>query len=381
MNARDFRADVLRAHGATEAEAEELLAYGQSPFEIPAESGPFPLPDEPFVAAWESYAHEAETRGAWAVLRERLVQLRFPVAAGVSATDAYQAATKRGIPPPESGDAVRLRARERLEIRIHPTPAGHLPVVIADDREDFVTLVRALARRNEPDPIPASMGACIVAGFNNWDRVASLRGDWERENPGTPGDGWAARFREIVPRKELYQDRFVLLSRSPYSGVPAAALGVDDGEWADLSLRIRLEHECTHYFTRRVFGSMRNTVHDELIADYMGIAAAAGRFRPDWLLRFLGMEDFPRFREGGRLANYRGKPPLGDAAFRVLQSLVHAAVSALAAFDRARTEAWTSPEEKARIIALLASTTLEELASAGAGERLRETAVTAATPG
>lgn len=44
---------------------------------------------------------------------------------------------------------------------------------------------------------------------------------------------------------------------------------------------------------------------DELIADYAGIVAAWGRYRADWFLRFVGLEDYPRYREGGRLQNYR----------------------------------------------------------------------------
>ena len=35
----------------------------------------------------------------------------------------------------------------------------------------------------------------------------------------------------IVPYRELYQDRFILLSDGPYSAVPAADLGLDDAEW------------------------------------------------------------------------------------------------------------------------------------------------------
>ena len=43
---------------------------------------------------------------------------------------------------------------------------------MAGAREDFVFLVQSLTQRNEPEPVADSMGACIVAGYNNWDRVA-----------------------------------------------------------------------------------------------------------------------------------------------------------------------------------------------------------------
>lgn len=68
---------------------------------------------------------------------------------------------------------------------------------------------------------------------------------------------------------------------------------------------------------------MRNNMRDELIADYQGIVAAnGGRYRADWFLRFIGLEAFPEYRQGGRLQNYRGQPPLSDGAFKILQVLV-----------------------------------------------------------
>jgi hypothetical protein len=125
-----------------------------------------------------------------------------------------------------------------------------------------------------------------------------------------------------VPQKELYQDRFLILGDGPYSNVMAGEVGLSDTEWRRQSTIIRLEHECTHYFTLRAFGSMRNNLLDELIADYMGITAAAGRYRSEWFLRFMGLESFPSYREGGRLQNYRGRPPLSEGAFKILRALV-----------------------------------------------------------
>ena len=47
---------------------------------------------------------------------------------------------------------------------------------------------------------------------------------------------------------------------------------------------------------------MRNNLLDELIADYMGITAAAGQYRSDWFLRFMG---WSRFRPTGRAPGYK----------------------------------------------------------------------------
>ncbi len=323
----------------------------------------FPLPDEPFVAFWEAVEREARTRGAFAVLRERLPQLRFPIRAGISETEPYRAATRRGVPAETLPEATGLEiARpEAIEVVIHPSPAGRIPLLIARGRAEFVALIRALTKKNEPEPVPDAQGALMVSGYNNWSRVGELRRRWEALDPAARETATWGEELQRTPR-ELYQDRFILLSDGPYSAVPAADLGLDEAEWREMSLVIRREHECAHYLTRRLFGSMRNNLLDELIADYAGLVAATGRFRADWFLRFVGLEEFPRYRPGGRLDLYRGKPPLSDGAFRVLQALVKAAAGNL--------ERFRSPREMALTIAALASLRLEDLAAADAEDRL-----------
>ncbi|HEU0302798.1 MAG TPA: hypothetical protein VFR37_25275 [Longimicrobium sp.] len=356
-----LRAGVLRAFGADAAQTEELLAYNRGVFVVP-ERVDLPLPDEPCVQAWRGYASQAETRGVLPVLREHLVQLRFPVAAGISAGEAYQAATRRGMVPAES-EGLRLEDPGALRLFIHPTPAGAVPVLVAPHRADFETLLRALTKKNEPVPLPASMGACMVGGYNNWGRVAELRRRWEAGELVVEGaEEWSAAFAALKPRKELYQDRFVLLSGGPYSGVAAEAMGLEPGEWSRASITIRLEHECAHYFTRRVLGSMRNNLLDELLADYAGIVAAEGRYRADWFLRFCGLEEEAGCRAGGRLWNYRGDPPLSDGAFAVLQALVRAAAHRVERYDAGLAPAARTPEGRARVLLALAALTLEEIA-------------------
>ena len=371
MSGDGFRAEVLRAHGARGAALDELLAYTPRSLRAPDAPPPFPLPDEPFVGAWERYAAEAARAGAWETLRARLPQLRFPVAAGISETEGYRAATRRGEGSfPAEGLA--LRRPEALALFLHPTPAGRLPVLVTGDRDDFVALVRAFTRWNEPAPVPDSMGAVAVGGFVNWERVAAHRRAWEAANPEANGVTWREEWRRLAERKELYQDRFVLLSRGPYSGVPAGALGEGEEGWEAASLVIRLEHECAHYFSRRLFGSMLNHAFDELVADYAGIVSAAGRYRGDWARRFFGIEDPGRFRPGGRLANYRGDPALSDGAFAVLRSVVDAAVGTLEAYDAARAARGWGVREKAETLSVLFGSTLEELAARDGAERLMQ---------
>lgn len=360
----DARAAVWRSLGATAAETGELLAYARSAFDLSRAPAAFPLADEPFVAAWTAYAEEAERIGAWACLRDRLVQLRFPIEAGVSESPAYRAATRRGVWP-RDGAGLELTQPAELRLFLAETPVGRVPVILATARADFVALVRALGHRNEPTEILDAVGASIIGGYNNWDRVASLRRAWEASDTTGSPLAWAARWAEIVREPALYQDRFIVLGSGPYSGAAAADVGLDEEAWTRCSIAIRLEHECTHHFTHRVLGSMRNRLGDELIADYMGIVAAVGHFRADWLVRFLGLERHPDYRPGGRLEEYRGDLTLDGGGFRVLCAAVARCAQNLEAIDRLRP-AWTrspaSTADKAEMILALAAIGLEGLA-------------------
>jgi hypothetical protein len=371
-----IQAERLAAFGASPAEVAELLEYNENPFDLSA-LGPetvFPLPDEPFVPVWEAWVEEARERGAFAVLREHLPQLRFPVQAGVSQTEDYKAATRKGVPPDDLPGAagLSLARPDLVELVLHSSPAGRIPLLVARGREEFATLLRALARKGEPEPVPDSQGALMVSGYNNWSRVRELRRHWEALDPSERETAtWGEEFARIVPRKELYQDRFILLSNGPYSAVPAADLGLGDEEWREISLAIRRDHECAHYFTRRLFGSMRNNALDELIADYAGLVGALGHYRADWFLRFLGLEDPTGYREGARLEIYRGDPPLSEGAFRVLQTLIRDAAANVERFDAGLPPGPRDLRDRALALTALASHRLEELAAPGGDVELR----------
>ena len=261
MPAWTDRMSMLRALGATRAECIELLSYNENHFQ-PAgleRSGPLPLADEPFVATWERYAREAEREGAWPVLRKALVQLRFPVRAGMSREPAYEAATRSPAPVSDRVTPFCLQRPGGLRIEIHATPAGRLPVLIAACRKDFESLVQALTKRNEPAPVPPSVGACMVAGYANVERLRRLKDRWWNTQPFPTEVGWRRKLRELLPQWELYRDRFVIASTTPYSAVPRADISASIPEtWERLSLAIRIEHESMHYFTRRVV-----RVHEE----------------------------------------------------------------------------------------------------------------------
>ena len=409
MNNQQFRADVLTYFGASAGSVEELLAYNENVFHPqdlrekiletgflhrsslpnqiffrePRFSGvklthpvKFPLSPEAHISAWEEYAVAAKEIGAFEVLKQRLVQLQFPIQEGISQTSSYRAATRRGVPTDGIAEATGLvlNQPEKLQLFIHQSLAGTIPVLLAGNRENFVSLVQALTMRNEPLPVPDSMGACLVSGFNNWDRIRQYRQKWEATNPDNCDENsWQEEFQRLIPQKQLYQDRLIILSDGVYSGISAKDMGLDKYQWQQLSPIIRLEHECTHYFTYRMFNSMRNNIFYELIADYRGIVAACGYYRSDWFLRFLGLESFPNYREGGRLQNYRGEPPLSDSAFKILQVLVKAAAENLNRFDAQYVSELRDSNLHIQFHVLMSLTylTLEELASQQATCRIQ----------
>lgn len=377
IDQQSFRTDVLTYFGATAAQVEELLVYNQNVFthNTLTHRVKFPLTSEPHIAAWEEYGIATKVLGVFEVLKQRLVQFQFPIIEGISQTEAYQSATRRGVAVDGMTEATGLvlQEREKLQLILHQSLAGTIPVLLAGNREDFVSLVQALTKRNEPQPVPNSMGACIVSGFNNWDRIPQYCQQWEAETDANCSQSsWLAEFGRLIPQKQLYQDKFIILSNGSYSNVSAKDIGLEEAQWQRLSLTIRLEHECTHYFTRRLFNSMQNNIFDELIADYGGIVAAIGTYRADWFLHFLGLESFPNYREGGRLQNYLGNPSLSDGAFKILQALVKAAAENLQSFHVEYVSQLRDANIQPLMFMALTHLTLEELASQSADFRIQE---------
>lgn len=331
------RRSILKRYTDNPQVIDELLAYNENTFDFAqVDAGlTVPLPSEGHLADWRRYAADVECEGIESVLRRIFPALLFPIKEGMSLDPALKATRTRGVLPKDRSGGSRFYAPEQIEFFIHPSLAGEIPVLLLPDRRDFELLVRVILKKNEPAPIPSSMGASMIAGYNNWDRVHQLRRRWEAESESRDDDeDWGLHFSNVVvPDKAAYQDRFVLLSRGPYSDVPASVLGLDNEEWLDLSTTIRLEHECTHYLTKRALGFMRNNIFDELLADYAGIVAACGEFRSDWFLHFVGLEDEKKYRVGGRLENYIGDPPLSEEAFGVLCDLCRRAASNLTSKD------------------------------------------------
>lgn len=348
----------------------EQKAYDLDKVNFPLE---LPLPPEPYGAAWEAYHKRSKKVGAWTVLRDKLVQFSFPIRENISKEDDYRAATLRGANVKQLSLATGLTLQEpaALQIQIYQSMAGPIPALITSNRSDFVTLIQALAHRNEPASVPPSMGAYMLSGYNNWDRVRAYRARWAENRPDGDSEwAWKFEFKKLIPQKHLYQDRLMILSNGPYSDIPAAQLGLSEEEWAQLSLRIRQAHEGVHYFTKRLFGELHNNIFDEILADYVGIVSAAGAYRADWFLRFMGLEDYPGYRQGGRLENYLTDSSPQASSFQAVQTQLKAAVENLKSFDVEKGAELRDTESQALLILALAQFTLSELATPEAPKQL-----------
>lgn len=330
---RELLAELGARLGTDDRALDALADYLDLSYpELPAAELEAPLAEEPQIPFWRQYAAEARERGVAKTLALRFPQLGFPVAAGISGDAEYRRATRQGEVEPARRVPLEIEREDLLSLHIEEGIAGAIPVLIARHRSDFVLLVRALTARNEPEAVPEAMGACLVKGLVNWERVAAERRRFEAtlEPPGraASAEEWAAEMGErIRPRKELWQDRLILLSDGPYSAVPAAEVGLDPAAWRERSLALRLAHECFHCLTLRRHGRIRSHLLDELLADYVGSLAAFGSYDARRALRFLGLQVEAPSLPGGRWEIYRGALP--EAAIPLLAQLVERAALAL----------------------------------------------------
>lgn len=372
MYATTSRQNLLRRFSQEETVIEELTAYTRNRFtfsELDQQTF-FSLPDEPQTRRWTYYVEAAHQIGVYPLLKRYISPFQFPIQKGISQWSPYRSVTLKGKSAQDIPEATGLvlQSPETLEIKMYKSIVGSIPVLIVSHEQDFKTIIQALAHKNEPKSIPASMGASIIKGLNNWDRIQQLKKIWKIANPG---GRWATYFKQsILPKKNLYQDTLIVLSTKPYSGLSAKKVGLSEEEWLRHSMDLRLEHECAHYFTLRHLGGMHVNMHDELIADYMGITQVLGHFRADWFLAFIGLSD-KGYQPGSRLENYVGKSGLSDSAFLILQDILRAAIEQVATFNCAIQSTNTLPERIAQLLSLSALT-LEEMAVSDGERRLVE---------
>jgi len=154
---------------------------------------------------------------------------------------------------------IDFKEPDDVKIEIFDSFAGKIPIISAHSNDDFESLVQNIVFKDKPYPHIKSQGAQFVHGKNN---------------------------------------RFIILSYKPYSNTPAEVIELDSDLWREKSYTIRKYHECAHLYTKQNFGSVKNNLHDELIADFCGIWAAFSEYRADYFTRFLAQGRLKIYVEG-----------------------------------------------------------------------------------
>ena len=166
-----------------------------------------------------------------------------------------------------------------VRLEIFDSPAGEIPIIYAGNSGDFEALVTNIVHKGVRPENIGKTGASFVSGEST---------------------------------------RFIILSSKPYSNIPAHELGLDEGDWLQKSMLIRRSHECVHYFTKQVYGLSGNNLHDELMADFIGLYDTFGFYKAEWFLRFMGVIQ----GSGDRLTVYTGElSPKVTAAVKELTAL------------------------------------------------------------
>lgn len=225
-------------------------------------------------------------------LASRYPQLCIPIQSGISSAAEYQNVCLKGDPISRKPE-FNTTAEDRLETV--STSAGDVEILYLADRDDFVHAYRALGFKCEPVNIPSSCGAVTLLKLNNWEKIRALSLPLAFSDPS------------------LYKDTLILLSKGPYSGVPADAFNFDDEKWIDDSYTIRKNHELTHFISRNRFPDNKEDIRDEVMADMIGLLSAYGRYDTSIARRFLGIDVNP-CRESGRIHIYIKKDGSPDAA-------------------------------------------------------------------
>lgn len=196
-----------------------------------------------------------------------------------------------------------------VSLELYQATAGNIPVIKISNTEDFETFTTNACHKGIRPANLEVTGASFVFGKTN---------------------------------------RFIILSKKPYSNVSAATLGLDEEGWKEKSMAIRLEHECTHFWTKKYFGIARNHIHDELIADFFGLMNAFGEYKAEYFEYFIGCKG----TEGKRIFAYVPE----NSSPQFIDALKERARIFAAHFEQlSRTDSFKalSKEEKIRVLCLI----------------------------
>jgi len=192
---------------------------------------------------------------------------------------------------------INFKAPEAVKVEIFDSFSGKIPIISAHLDDDFESLVQNIVFKDKPYPHIKAQGAQFVHGENN---------------------------------------RFIILSHKPYSNTPSEVMELDCDLWREKSYTIRKHHECTHLYTNQNFGSAKNNLHDELIADFCGIWAAFSEYRADYFIKFLAQGRLKIYVEG-----------LNSTSVTVIEKLAH--IAAIWIEKWSKSESFTHLTELERI--------------------------------
>ncbi|WP_281635188.1 DUF7005 family protein [Flavobacterium marginilacus] len=341
--------------------SEELKTYLLNKFWSKEQSFS-PLVDEIDLEYWGGISKRiTEGKTVFNELKKSYPQLNFPIEIGIEKTEIYKDIVLRGktenINLPFS---LKLNDSKNIAFKVHKSIAGKIPIVTIPNKEDFTTIIQSLLYKNNPKDVPQSMGAVLINGINNRERLTILKNDWLAANTS---ENWVEEFScNVLPNKSSYKDKLIILSTKPYSNVTAKQLGLTENLWLSYSISIREEHECTHLYTLKKYGVASNNLHDELIADYIGIIKTIGRYNKSWMLLFMGLENYPKYRKGARLENYISDNKLSQVDFKQLIKLIKIAIENISIFDKIQGKLRSNIDQMCRIDTLC-ETSLQELSS------------------
>lgn len=248
-------------------------------------------------------------------LARRYYGLYLPVQEGMRKTPEYTRTVLQGILPEEMDELPGFSGSEDDRLDLTATPVGTVETIFLKKRTDFELFLQKLAYRCEPVCIPAEVGAMMISGVINWEKIHLHR--WEFLNAG--GIDWEREFRIFTKDSGNYRDRLLVLSDGPYSNLPAGETGYRNTDWMRISLEIRRFHECTHFICRTRWPDNIHPVMDEVTADAVGLLGATGQYDRNLALKFLGIGEDGNYCGKGRLAAYAMEGELETAVSEVLE--------------------------------------------------------------
>ena len=126
---------------------------------------------------------------------------------------------------------------------------------------------------------------------------------------------------------------------------------MQEEEWIQRSVRIRLYHELTHFICRKFWPEKKDALRDEIYADCIGLVAAFDDYDTYLAKLFLGI-DKEQYRKGGRLEHYA--PECTEEDIRIaMQWIEEAEGRTAAAWQQSRWKSLAETERNKAIFDLI----------------------------